>query len=145
MLVWSLAATLLYFHARSIGAPDLLVIRTPTLKRSCLATALVEAATSLSRIWMAGLPAIIFTHLLHRQEQAGWAASNTAGRATLGAGATLFGVTTTHHVLQGAGYRGSRLLQLSCLASVPNVFCRVLVGAASLGLLAQFARLVNLA
>jgi hypothetical protein len=63
----------------------------------------------------------------------------------LAAGATLFGVTTTHHILRKGGFEGQGLLKLSCVGSLLNVSYRTVLSAvflAGISYLAGFARFV---
>jgi hypothetical protein len=132
MLVWSLAATYFYFHARQRGAPDLANIRIACRLNGSKRRSLMNTATAVTRLWLVGPQAFLFTRLFARVSLARPVNCGRTRAIRLGGlalGLTFFGVTTTHHLLEAAGYSGDALLRLSCIASVLNVSYRVLVSA----------------
>ena len=129
MAVWSLAATLVYFFARAHGAPDLLEIGMKGSSRRALSSSLIGAFNSLFRIVLVGPLAFAYTRLLNLKAPGTCNRRRLCHAAVLGAGLTLFGVTTTHHILRRGGYSGGGLLKLSCLGSLLNVSYRTALSA----------------
>jgi hypothetical protein len=127
MLVWSLAATVLYFVARSYGAPDLLEVKLQSPERNKLQASARAAFTSILRIVLVGPAAFIYTRMLHLDAPGRCKRRQAQHAAVLATGATLFGVTTTHYILRKGGFKGAGLLQLSCLGAALNVTYRALL------------------
>ncbi|HLF77933.1 MAG TPA: hypothetical protein VJB57_10635 [Dehalococcoidia bacterium] len=130
MLSWALIATLVYSTARSKGCPDILERDRPE-PRATTSGRLRRAICSVFKIWCAGFQAFVFTRasrVLVRRRRCAWHRLTRFG--VLAVGLTLFGVSTTEHLLRNAGYRGSTLLQLSLLGPFLNVPYRTLLSAA---------------
>jgi hypothetical protein len=129
MCAWSLVATVAYFFARSHGAPDLLELGISKATGRTVSSSVADAFKSVFRIVLVGPPAFIFTKLLRLQAPGACPRRRLCHAAVLGAGATLFGVTTTHHILRKGGFSGGRLLKLSCVGSLLNVSYRTALSA----------------
>ncbi len=143
-LGWSLIATSAYFHIREGGAPDLLEIqfrRGATGSRGNCGSALYCAF----RVLLIGPPAFVFAKLaaLTMNRSACKGVRSWLSPAALVVGLTLFGVTSTHHLLQHAGYRGSNLLHLSYGGSLLNVGYRVVIGALIINAITYIVSLLN--
>lgn len=142
MLVWSLLATVVYYQARERGVPDVLEAVSITVPRSandlfaCARTVGVIAG----RVWLAGFQSFVYARVVCPL----LARTSTGPRrrlvriAVVAVGLTLFGVSTSQHVLRKAGFRGAQLLRFGFLGSVLNVGYRVLLSA----LLLDVARIV---
>jgi hypothetical protein len=145
MAAWSLLATVVYFIARVNGAPDLLELGMSKVGQRSVASSLTGAFVSLFRIVLVGPPAFIYTKLLRLKPPGACPRRRFCHGAVLAAGATLFGVTTTHHILRKGGFEGQGLLKLSCAGSLLNVTYRTALSAmflAGLSYVAGFSGLV---
>jgi len=129
MFAWSIAATFVYFVARSYGAPDLLEIHMPSFNQTRVQTSLMGTFSSVFRICIVRLPAFVFTRLVRLKAPGHCHRRRFCHGIVLAAGVTLFGVTTTHYLLRKGGFSGSSLLQLSCVGSVLNVSYRTMLNA----------------
>lgn len=145
MAAWSLIATVLYFVARTHGAPDLFEIGMSSTPRRTVASSAGGLFLSLFRIVLVGPPAFLFTKLLRLQAPGNCPRRRLCHAAVLGAGATLFGVTTTHHILRKGGFEGRGLLKLSCVGSLLNVSYRTALSAMFLAGLSYVAGFSGLA
>lgn len=142
MLVWSLAATFVYYHARERGVPDLLETAQPAAARQrhrplSLARSLGVSAV---KVWLAGAQSVVYARTCCRvlgKPTAGW--RRLARFGVLGVGLTMFGVSTSQHVLRRAGYRGADLLRLGFVGSCLNVPYRVLLSALFIDLVRRLA------
>jgi hypothetical protein len=145
MAAWSLIATVLYFVARLHGAPDLFELGMSSSARRTVASSLTGAFLWVFRIVLVGPPAFIYTKLLRLAAPGKCVRRRFCHAAVLAAGATLFGVTTTHHILRKGGFEGRGLLKLSCAGSLLNVSYRTALSAmflAGLSYVAGFTGLV---
>jgi hypothetical protein len=131
MLVWSLVATIVCCNARRRGFPDLLArYDCPTNTRRP-EVRLRSSAWFVVRIWLAGVQAFIFSRTFRRHLTGRRRTSKRLFRvALLGAGLTLFGVTTAEHLLRRAGYRGDQLMRLCLIGPFLNVPYRAFLSAA---------------
>jgi hypothetical protein len=113
--------------------------------RRSVASSAGGALLKVFQVVLVGPPAFVFTKLLRLAAPGECVRRRLCHAAVLGAGATLFGVTTTHHILRKAGFEGRGLLKLSCLGSLLNVSYRTALSAmflAGLSYLVSFARFV---
>ena len=137
MLIWSIAATFVYYFARQRGVPDLLACPTSG-NRAAMRTGQV-----LGGVWLVGLNAFAFANVMRPllRRQAISRRSRLTRTLILGTGLTLFGVTMNQHMLHVAGIHGTRLLALSAIGSFLNVPYRIFCGALTLHLLIELANL----
>jgi hypothetical protein len=133
MLGWSLIATVVYYHARKRGLPDLLERRNEVAEapERSLVGSLVTAVGSGVKVWLVGVQAFVYSRTLGRvfNTPARCWRTRVARSTVLGLGLTLYGVTTCHHLLRRAGYSDGGVLRLSLVGSLLNVSYRVLLGA----------------
>ncbi len=138
MLAWSLLATVVFFHGRKRGLPDLL--KDEPLRSEQRWGLLGNLSLYAGRIWLVGIQAFLYSRTFCRvldREPTRCRRSRLAQKAVLGVGLTLFGVTATHHMLSRAGYAGGKLLTLGMVGSICNVTYRVLLSAAVVGAVTQ--------
>lgn len=128
MMVWSLAATFVYYKARQRGVPDLLANPTADCRMA------MRTGRIVGRLWLIGLSAYAFANILRPVLLR---PSALARGAVLGVGLTLFGVSTSMHMLQVAGFTGPRLLAISLLGVVMNVPYRIFCSALTLHLVLE--------
>jgi hypothetical protein len=129
-LLWTLAATFVYYTARHRGVPDFLAVS----DSSCRAA---RTGQVLGGVWLVGLSAFAFANVLRpllRSEPL-CRRSRITRFGVLGVGLTLFGVTMNQHMLQVAGYRGPKLLAVSLAGAFLNVPYRIFCGALTLHVL----------
>jgi hypothetical protein len=143
MLAWGIVATIVYFHARERGAPDLIELPTRAYHRAGAIGRTMHVGVRLFGLLVIGIPALLYTRLapLADRVPVGGTHSLHIQRISLFFGLTFFGVTTAHHILRRSGYSGSSLLRLSCLGSCLNVGYRVLAGAFVLNLVTHIVTL----
>jgi hypothetical protein len=137
MLAWSLVATVAYHLARQRGLPDVLDSAGVLARRGRGVLGLLKAGClTAGRAWLAGFQAFLYTRtargLLNSPARCSSRRLTRAG--VVGLGLTLFGVSTTHHLLQKAGFSGGALLRLGFVGSLLNVTYRVLLSALVLDL-----------
>jgi hypothetical protein len=142
MLVWSLLATVVYCHARERGVPDLLDAAQPAKSQERVGLCSLARSMSVSavKVWLAGVQSVLYARTCCRvlgKPAAGW--RKVARFGVLGVGLTMFGVTTSHHVLRRAGYQGASLLRLGFVGSFLNVPYRVLLSALFIDLARRIA------
>ena len=142
MLVWSLLATVVYYHARERGVPDLLDVAQPAVarERRGLCSLARSLGVSAVKVWLAGVQSVLYARTCCRvlgTPAAGW--RKVARFGVLGVGLTMFGVTTSQHVLRRAGYQGADLLRLGFVGSCLNVPYRVLLSALFIDLTRRIA------
>ena len=130
MLAWSMIAHVVYHHAREHGLPDLITVQVP--KRGCGSSTFVRhAAGSAVRVWFVGLHNLVFARFACSVLRGGDGFAGSARRiGILSFGMTLFGVTTTEHLLRRAGFRGSPLLYRGMIGPFLNVPYRIFLSAA---------------
>ncbi len=128
MMAWSLAATAVYYEARRRGVPDLLVNPTAPHRMA------MRTGHIVGRVWLIGLSAYAFANILRPVLLR---PSAIARGAVLGVGLTLFGVSTSMHMLQVAGFTGPRLLAISLVGAVMNVPYRIFCSALTLHLILE--------
>jgi hypothetical protein len=133
MLAWSLAATVVYCYARERGLPDLLEVKRskePRRARSLVAAAR-ELGLTAAKAWLAGLQSFVYSRSFCRV--LGRPAITRKERfmrlGVVAVGLTMFGVSTSQHVLRRAGYSGGALLRIGFAGSALNVGYRVLLSA----------------
>ncbi len=133
MLTWSLVATVAYHLGRQRGLPDLL--GTTTLRRDRPRASLFDwlrfGGASAAKVWLAGIQPFVYSRtfcLVLGRRARGWP-MRAARLAVLATGLTLFGVTSSHHMLRRAGFSGNRVLTLGFVGSVLNVSYRLVLGA----------------
>lgn len=130
MLVWSLIAHFAYVSARERGLPDLIRVQAPKTGHGP-STFLRHAAGSAVRVWFVGLHNMVFAHVACSVLRGGNGFTRRAKRiGILGLGMTLFGVTTTEHLLRRAGFSGSSLKYRGMIGPFLNVPYRIFLGAA---------------
>jgi len=144
MLAWSLAATVVYFVARSYGAPDMLEMRLEAPQRDHLKASFLRAVSTVLRIAFVGPAAFVYTRLLNLKAPGACHRRQAQHAIVLATGVTLFGVTTTHYILRKGGFSGAGLLQLSCVGSVLNVTWRTLLSAVMFAGAMDLVRLTGL-
>jgi len=143
MLVWALAATVVYAVARSRGYPDLLESN-PMTAGAPVGERARSMAFYCARVWFSGLNAFVYTRASRNAlspSHRGW--RNVVRYAVLFAGLMFFGVATSEHLLRRAGFRGRALLQMSLMGAFLNVPYRILVSAAFTQLLWQVAHVLT--
>jgi hypothetical protein len=130
MMAWSLVATFVYFTARERGVPDFLAV-------SSSACRVTRTGQMLGGLWLVGINAFAFANVVRPllREGALGRRSRITHTFVLGVGLTFFGVTINQHMLQAAGYHGSKLLGLSMLGTLLNVPYRIFCGALTLHVL----------
>ena len=132
MLVWSLVAHLLYHHARDHGLPDLVTVEAPR-RGSGSSAFLRHAAGSAVRVWFVGLHNLVFARVACSGLRSGEGVAGCLRRiAILALGMTLFGVTTTEHLLRRAGFSGRVLLSRGLIGPFLNVPYRIFLSAAAM-------------
>jgi hypothetical protein len=130
ILVWSLIAHFAYVFAREHGLPDLVTVQAPKTDGGP-STFLRHAAGSAVRVWFVGLHNMVFAHIACSVLRGGEGFTRRAKRiGILGLGMTLFGVTTTEHLLRRAGFSGSSLRYRGVIGPFLNVPYRIFLGAA---------------
>lgn len=137
MLAWSLIATVAYHLARQRGLPDVLDSAGAVARRGRGVLGLLRTGClTAGRAWLAGFQAFLYTRTARRllTNPARCRSRRLTRAGVVGLGLTLFGVSTTHHLLQRAGFSGSALLRLGFLGSLLNVTYRVLLSALVLDL-----------
>jgi hypothetical protein len=128
MLIWSLAATVIYGWARRRRIRSLLSHKTPPLTVSRrLSRQWLSCGFS---IWLAGLQSFFFCRTFGLLVRRRGARYRVLRLGVLGLGLTLFGVTTSEYLLRQAGFRGDLLLKLSLLSPFLNVPYRTFLNAA---------------
>jgi hypothetical protein len=141
MLAWSLMATVIYYYARERGLPDLLEIKRSTEPRRVrnLITAARELGLTAAKAWLAGLQSFIFSRSICRilGRPAITRKERLLRLGVVALGLTMFGVSTSQHVLRRAGYSGSALLRIGFAGSALNVGYRVLLSALFVDLAAR--------
>jgi hypothetical protein len=132
MLVWSLMATVGYCYAREQGLPDLVTVQRPKPGNGA-GKYLRHAAGSAVKVWFIGLHNLVFARLASGA-LSGLPCRGTRCRrlAVLGLGMTLFGATTTAHLLRQAGFSGRALVRRSLLGPFLNVPYRIFLSAAAM-------------
>jgi hypothetical protein len=131
MLVWSVVATIAYYHAREQGLPDLVTVQKPKTGNGTGAF-LRHAAGSAVKVWFIGLHNLVFARVA-RASLGGLPCRRTRWRrlAVLSLGMTLFGATTAHHLLRSAGFSGGSLLRRGLIGPFLNVPYRIFLSAAA--------------
>jgi hypothetical protein len=132
MLAWSLVAHFLYCAAREHGLPDLVTVQAP--KRGGGPSAFLRhAAGSVIRVWFIGLHNLVFARVACSVLHGGGGHAARARRfGILGLGMTLFGVTTTEHLLRRAGFSGTSLRLRGIAGPFLNVPYRIFLSAAAM-------------
>jgi len=122
MALWSMATTVIYIWTREHGCPDILEIR---LKRAESDPGLSPRAVAASavKVWFAGIHVVAFAKLAHPFVHT--RRMRLPGRVLrvvlLAAGMTLFGVSTTEHLLRRAGFRGDRLVRFALIGPLVHI------------------------
>jgi hypothetical protein len=145
MLAWSLIGVLVYPAARRRGLPDLLEKDARPLTAGHPATRIVRVTWLLLRIWLTGVQSFAYSRCagsVLSSQPANW--YKRAGRlGVVGLGLTLFGITTSDHILRKAGFSGRGLRRASFLGPFLNVPYRLVLSAivinTLLGLLGMLA------
>jgi hypothetical protein len=134
-------ATIVYYHARERGLPDVLEADriTAVVSKRTAATWIKQLGLAAGKAWLAGFQAFIFTRgCCHFLAKPGRGARQRLLRFTVVAlGLTLFGVSTSQHVLRRAGLSGRQLVEVGFLGSVLNVGYRVLLSTLLIDLVAR--------
>jgi hypothetical protein len=136
MLVWSLTATLLFWHARERGYPNILnSVKCPRSEAGIKVA--WHAVTSVFSAVLGGIHAFVYTRCANSllNEQPAGRPRRFLRRLVLVVGMTMFGVTVAEQLLRSAGYSGRRLLQLASLGPFLNVPYRVVLSAVFVALL----------
>jgi hypothetical protein len=129
MLCWSLPITLVFFHIRKRGFPDLLEHSKPSLCQK--KTKLVGWGTiSAAKVYLAGLQDSGYTQITDRyleRTEKRW--GHIRRWAFLTFGLTYFGAKVANHTLRKAGFEDKLILRLSLLGAILNTCSRVLMAA----------------
>ena len=140
MLGWSLVASVVYFHGRKRGLPDVFETRwtRPALAKGRWLAWATATAVSVLKAWLAGIQPFVYARavsgFLSRPVRC-WR-TRLARCATLSLALVLFGVTAAHHLLRHAGYSDAKVLQLCLVGSFLNVTYRVLLSTLIIGAIA---------
>jgi hypothetical protein len=141
MFAWALIATVVYYHARLRGFPDVFdsSVRWPPSRPCHWPAWVVAAALAIVKAWLAGIQPFLYVKAfsgLMAGPVTGW--RRRVGRGVvLMMGLVLFGATAAHHLLRKADLPEHMVLRLCCVGSFLNATYRVTLSALIIGALTR--------